>query len=109
MLTDLGHGRFSLTIVGDATIAQAAGLRERLAAALSAADRIDVDVDVSSVDLSSIQLLLSACKSLRDRGGQLRLARPPTGPLLEALTQGGFMHAAAPDDFWSSYEDDTHR
>ena len=109
MLADLGNGRFSLTIVGDATIAHAAELRERLVAAVTAADHIDLDVDASSVDLSSIQLLLSACKSLRDRGGRLSLARPPTGALLAALTRGGFMHSAAQDGLWSSYEDHTHR
>jgi ABC-type transporter Mla MlaB component len=80
------------------TIAQAhATLRQALAKHASV--RVDC-ANAETVDLSFIQLLLSAHRGGREAGRSLMLDAPPTGALRAALEQGGFLPDSGADPFW---------
>jgi len=54
-----------------------------------------------SVDLSLIQLLLSARLSARQEGKHIALAAPVAGPLRAVLEQAGLLSPTGGDPFWS--------
>lgn len=65
-----------LRLDAEMTIAAAAGLRDRLADAITAAPGTDLRLDLSAVhefDSSAVQLLLSAQRSLAAQGRALRV------------------------------------
>ena len=71
---------------GAATIRHAEEFAERLKQALDSADRVEVDcTGVTEVDITFMQLLLSACKSAGARGQTVSLSTPASGALLEAV------------------------
>lgn len=85
---------------GVQSIAMADGMRERLRAALAAADVVDVDCSgVSQADLGLVQVLVAARRSASAAGKSLRLAAAPSGALLAALRGAGI---ARPDSFPAS-------
>ncbi len=92
----------SLTLAGAATVAQAALLRDELAAATQNALDLVVEFETTEVDVTAIQLLIAASRSIQARGGSLRLADPPSGALLETLTQGGFIRHGQEDAIWAT-------
>ena len=72
-------------------------------AALAAHQLVLVDCDAAeSVDVSFIQLLLSARLSAHRQGKGLQLAAPAAGALRNALEQGGFLPASGAEPFWSA-------
>lgn len=56
----------------------------------------------AEVDLTFVQLLISARKYAAQSGKEIRLAAPASGPLLGVLEDGGFLDDPAQDDaaFW---------
>ncbi len=77
-------------------------LRGDLLAALADQSAVTIDcAAVESVDLSFIQLLLSARLSARGSDKQLLLASPAGGALREALEKGGFLGQPATEPFWA--------
>lgn len=90
-----------LVLQGPLTVREIAAVRDRLLEALSAQQSVQIDCSrADSVDLSFIQLLLSAHKTAQQAGKRLMLAAPANGVLRAALAAGGFA-TAAPDPFWS--------
>lgn len=86
---------------GDLTIRAVAGAQERLVRALGEGSRIVASVvEVASVDLTFIQLIEAARRAATAVGGEVALAAPATGPLLETLRRGGFLEAADSREFW---------
>lgn len=91
----------------DLTIRSAEAIRARLADALSSSDEpLIIDChDGQEVDITVLQLLLSARKTAQALGRPLSLSSPADGVLLDALRRGGFLvgDGAAPqgcDKFW---------
>lgn len=105
MQDDLGRGAAVFEFSGAVTIRQIGDAWTRLCAAIEGAGMVTVDVSgVSACDLSFVQLLEAARKSCARRGGEIRLAAPASGSLLEVLHRGGFL----PSDDTSRLEFWTH-
>ena len=91
---------------GSLTVSRAASVRSALLGALDAGPSISIDCGgADEIDVSFIQLLVSARRSAAARGKTLSLVSPANGALLQALERGGFLTVAAngspPDrDFW---------
>lgn len=97
-----------LSFSGSRTIVNADDARVSLIDAISSGRDVVIDCDgVVEVDLSFIQLLLSARRSARARATPLRLTAPASGALLDALRRGGFVRQEkdssplADDLFWT--------
>ena len=58
------------------------------------------------VDLTLVQLLLSARRTALERGGSLDLAGPAEGGLLEILRRGGFVETPDQRAFWLHSNED---
>ena len=98
-------GMNSLRIDGKAGIAQASQLQKALSVALMSSPNILVDCQASEIDVSVIQLLISAGQAARNGGGELRLKEAPNGAFLDVLVHGGFLsgvedQAATKPGFW---------
>ncbi len=88
-------GTQRLAFAGALTLRGIDAARARLRAALGDARHVVIDcAGVDEADVSFIQLLLAARVSTRASGGTVRLAAPPAGALLDALTRAGFSVAA---------------
>jgi len=94
----------TLLIQGEFTLRRAPQLGAQIQQLLSGARAVLVDcTDTSDVDLSAIQLLLSARCSAQAAGKSVTLKNPASGALREALSRGGFLSAAtsaADRSFW---------
>jgi anti-anti-sigma regulatory factor len=70
-------------------------LREQLLRALYAEEAIQIDADgVEDIDISTIQLLVSAKKTAGKMGRSFALTSAPKGALAETLVRAGFMTAS---------------
>ena len=94
------------------TIRTAAEAVQRLAEAINTHDRILINCDfVTSVDLSFIQVILSARKSARAKNKKIRLRNRANGPLLACLQSAGLLRGAidggeaADLQFWTNGAD----
>jgi anti-anti-sigma regulatory factor len=101
--TDTGTAH-RLVFQGSLSIRTVESIRTTLRETLDAHSVTSVDCSAAEdVDLSFIQLLVSARKSALGAGKQLALHEPPNGALLDALTCGGFVVTHEPDatgGFW---------
>jgi ABC-type transporter Mla MlaB component len=95
-----------LTLAGEQTIGTIDETARALRQQLAAHSRVVVDVgQVAKVDLSFVQLLLSARKAAVAAGRELALAAAADGPLLACLRSGGFLpdhpgEVRGAHDFW---------
>lgn len=93
-----------LKLGGPLTVRVAKPLRARIMDALRQFPTVTIDCSgAAEVDLSFIQLMLSARKSAQASGKTLSLAQPADGPLREALMQAGLLSnnpPAADQAFW---------
>ncbi len=94
-----------LRIDGKASIAQASQLQKSLSVALMSSPDILVDCQASEIDVSVIQLLISAGQAAQKGGGELRLKEAPKGAILDTLVCGGFLsgsndQASTKPGFW---------
>lgn len=86
---------------GDLTIRAIAGAQESLVRALGEGSRVVASVaEDAAVDLTFVQLIEAARRAATAAGGEVALAGPATGPLLETLRRGGFLEAADSREFW---------
>lgn len=86
-----------LTLRGPLTLRHAAGIRDRLLAALQDSPRLALVLeDEGTVDVSFVQILLAAQLSARLAGGALRLRHAPGDALARVLEEGGFTAVAGP-------------
>lgn len=91
--------RSELVLRGPFTLRDAAGLRDRLLAAIRLNPHLVLDIgDSDDIDLGFVQLLLAAQLSARIAGGALELRHPPGAALARILDDGGFGAVAGP---WS--------
>lgn len=85
------------------TIQHVAMLRCDILNGLSDNDSVTLDVipDIAA-DLSAVQLIAAARLHANTNGKQFALANPASGPLRDALEQGGFLENGTRDDhaFW---------
>jgi len=91
-----------LPLDGPLTIRTIGPIHDALVDALARHQTVQLDCSgADAIDLSFIQLLLSARRSARDAGRQLTLAAPAGGALRAALEHGGFLPSEGADPFWS--------
>lgn len=93
-----------LDLSGMRTLRTASETFALLKGALGQSQHVLIDCDgTTELDLSLIQLLLSARASALASGGKVSLASAPEGKLLETLTRAGMTPTAAIEgssDFW---------
>jgi anti-anti-sigma regulatory factor len=76
-------------------LSAAEALREQLLHALNQDGAIEIDASaLEDIDVSVIQVLISAHKTATKLNRTFKLASPPNGALADALKRGGFMDAA---------------
>lgn len=98
---------------GSLTLRDAKQMHSLLQAAISASREVEVDVrDVSNIDVSIIQLIVSARKSAEQRGRRLVLVTEPDGAFRAALAKAGFLGddgacRHADEEFWMSSRSQT--
>lgn len=89
-----------LVLRGPLTLRHAAGIRDRIHEALQANPNlalvIEGDDESDDVDVSFVQILLSAQLSARVAGGVLRLRQEPGPALARVIDDGGFATVAGP-------------
>lgn len=72
---------------GAATIRHAEDIAARLRQALGSSDHVEIDCsEISEVDITFVQLVMSAHKTAEGAGKTLSLSAPAKGSLLEAVT-----------------------
>ena len=100
------QGSHRVTFGGALTVRHAEQIHESFADALSDHQHIVVDCSqASQVDLSFVQLVLSARRSAEGAGKRLALAQPASGDLLDVLRRAGLAAPAggapvAGQEFW---------
>jgi len=100
-----------LTLGGPLTVRHMGQIHTRVLEALRQYAFVNIDCsDATDVDLSFIQLVLSARKSAAATGKSLSLAHPAVGVLLERLMQAGLVGPAdgqpvSDQSFWLSQGD----
>jgi len=102
-LDNVGSGA-AVAFAGPATIPHVAEAWTRLSSAVMAGGDLVVDVsEVTSADLSFVQLVESARASCAGQGATLRLAAPADGALRDVLERGGFLDEADAErlQFWT--------
>tara|TARA_R110002020_G_scaffold178334_7_gene371356 strand:+ start:6005 stop:6352 length:348 start_codon:yes stop_codon:yes gene_type:complete len=98
-------------VSGDAGLRSAQALADQLREALAAHEAIAIVTEaVTSADITTIQLLLSARKQAAELHKSLSLAAPPTGVLRDLLIATGCLSIdgkpLTPDgDFWTPQAD----
>lgn len=97
-------------LTGEMTVRTIAEAWQNLREALQDSDKITVDVsEISAVDMSFIQLLLSARRSAAQQHKEFRLATPVEGDIRDTLSRGGFLEPPAGGRaFWLQETEDTH-
>lgn len=114
--TAAGHVRLD----GALTVRNAAGIHQRLRESLRQHATVTLDCDAATdVDLSFVQLVLSARKSASLSGKSLSLVAPATDMLAGTLRRAGLLGVASASEgadhlFWLHKEavdgeDDSHR
>ena len=97
----------TIELGGELTIRGVAEAHMRLVEALAGdavlTARIDPD---ASVDLTFVQLMESARRAAGEAGGELHLAEPAAGGLLETLQRGGFLADPERRQFWLKTSED---
>ncbi len=92
-----------MVLDGALTVRTAEIVHSKLRQAINEHPLIKLDCrDATDVDLTFVQLLLSARLSAERSGKTVTLAARPDGPLSDALTRAGFQITAEPDEtgFW---------
>ena len=101
------QGSALIVFHGDVSIRAAEATRQRLREALGANDSLEIDfADVEEVDLTFLQLLLSAQLSGQRDGKRVFLSRPAEGAVRAALLRAGFLgeqdRSSAGYRFWEA-------
>jgi hypothetical protein len=107
-------GNGTIKLDGVRTIRTAEQSHTVLLEAIRSVSAITLDCSqASEVDVSFVQLVLSARKTAADFGKGLKLSRPANAQLRSVLARGGFLRADSPADelrFWLKNEafDENH-
>ncbi len=100
-------GDAPLTLPASLTIKNISAVREMILDFMNNNSTTVLDIDEEAqVDLSFVQLVVSARKQAEAGEGRLLLARPAAGDLHDVLKRGGFLDAMTPDTahFWLHQE-----
>ena len=90
-----GQGTLVIHLSASMGLSAAEGFREQLLQALNAEGAIEIDAGaLEDIDISVIQLLISAHKTATKLNRPFKLASDSNGVLADALKRGGFMDAA---------------
>ncbi len=94
-----------LILDGGLTVRNAAAIAVTLREAIIRHPVVSIDCTAADdVDVCFVQLLVAARKGASKAGNTVSLAARPSGPLLDALTRGGFQvtqpDPADPQSFW---------
>ncbi len=82
---------------GPVGLRDVAAIRRTLLDAIETGAAVDIDAtDVTDIDVSVIQLLISAKRSAMRRHVDLRISAPADGCLAQALSRGGFSGMLGP-------------
>lgn len=96
-------GTICIACDGAVTVREIDAVQTRLLAAMRQYPIVTFDcTDATEVDLSLIQVLLSARASATHAGKTLRLATPAQGALHAALHVGGFLPDTPDAAFWNA-------
>jgi anti-anti-sigma regulatory factor len=110
MNISVGDSEGRVRLQGSLSLRDAKQVQGLLLDAISASREVEIDVsDVSSIDVSIIQLIVSARKSAEQRGRKLTLATGSSGPFKAALAKMGFLGddgtcRRADEEFWTGGE-----
>lgn len=97
----------TIELGGELTIRGVAEAHGRLADAIAENAVVTAQIDREAiVDLTFVQLLESARRAADEAGGELHLAEPAAGALLETLQRGGFLGDPARRQFWLKTSED---
>lgn len=89
-----GSGPVTIRLEPSQDLRNADVLREQLLRALYAQESIQIDADnVEDIDISTIQVLISAKKTAEKMGRPLVLTGAPKGALSDTLARAGFTNA----------------
>lgn len=94
---------FKVEFSGDLTIRAIADAHATLTQALDAHGAVSAQIaDDAEIDLTFVQLLVSARRTAAAAGKTFALSRPAAGQLLETLSRGGFVNEADVENraFW---------
>lgn len=94
----------AIAFSGPATIPHVTQAWTRLSAAVAAGGDLVVDIsEITSADLSFVQLIEAARASCARQGAVVRLVQPAEGVLRDVLDRGGFLDGVDPDrlQFWT--------
>jgi len=99
----MAEGSKIVELSGALTIQNAGCVRDELMAALATGEDLTVDCrSGTEIDLTFVQLLLSARLTAEHNGHSLFLAAPLPVPLLSVLERGGFLGGDTADQrFWT--------
>jgi anti-anti-sigma factor len=85
------RGNITLVLDGELTIRRARQIKDILLAQLQAGKATDLDLtDVSAIDISGLQLLCSAHRTLKKSGGDLRVASQLPASIAQIVRTAGF-------------------
>lgn len=99
-MSDEESGPARVVLDGTQTVRTITAAHATLLKALTEQQEVEVDCGAAEiVDISLIQLLLSARLTAHQAGKRLVLSSASSA-LRNALEQGGFLSPAAPDPFW---------
>jgi anti-anti-sigma regulatory factor len=89
-----GRGTHQIKLAGDLGLRDAVALTEQFRDALSEHDQIVIETEgLSGIDITILQVLVSARKSAEASGKSLTLASPPEGAFAQTLAKAGLLAA----------------
>lgn len=100
-------GDAPLTLPNALTIKNILAAQELVLASLNNNTETVLNIEeAAQVDLSFVQLVTAARSYAQTKAGQVLLARPASGDLLDVLKRGGFLDDMTPDaaQFWLHQE-----
>jgi hypothetical protein len=98
---------FTIALGGELTIRAIAEAHARLVEAIAENSAVTAQIaSDATVDLTFVQLMESARRAAGEAGGELSLAEPAGGLLLQTLQRGGFLADPARRQFWLKTSED---
>lgn len=97
----------TIELAGDLTLKAMGDVHGRMVEAIGGNGAVIARIDPEApVDLTFVQLMESARRAASEAGGELVLAEPAGGALLETLQRGGFLTDPDRSRFWLKTSED---
>ena len=94
---------FTIRFSDNVTISNIYDAHVLMSSALHSDSAVEIDIsDISEADLTFVQLIESARRSMMERGRSIRLLHAADGAVAQVLRRGGFLDPADSErmDFW---------